>query len=266
MDVDLRPKMLHAQRGTFDVPTRPALTPRRIPANVAIGGLPLFPKHEIADAFLFVFVLVHASAGNQVREVEMAEAAILRERSDAKINRAVIGNVSRFLVDELLDQSDHRRDVIGRVGCALGNLDVQCLRILEKCLPINAGEFLQRQFRFARTADRFVIDVGELHDVIDLVSEMFQRAAQEIDRDVGAKISNVTVIVDRRAADVEADALAGRIERLELRHRTGHRIIELKRRAGHGTTPATSRRPRPWPLFPRRGRQSRVSRSWSPLN
>jgi hypothetical protein len=42
--------------------------------------------------------------------------------------------------------------------------------------------------------------------VIDLVAEMFQRAAQEIDRDNGAEIPDMPKAVNGRPADVEADA------------------------------------------------------------
>ena len=100
-------------------------------------------------------------------------------------------------------------NVIGRVRRPLGDFDVERLRVLEECLAEDRGEFLQRQILLARAADRLVVDVGELHDVIDLIAEMFQRAAQQIDRDVGAEIADVPVIVDGRPADVERDALAG---------------------------------------------------------
>ena len=96
VDVDLRPEMLHAQRGTFDVPAGPALAPGRIPADVAVGLDPFFPEDEIADAFLLVLVLVDPRAGDQAGQVEMAEAAVLRKRRDAEIDRAVVGDVGRL--------------------------------------------------------------------------------------------------------------------------------------------------------------------------
>ena len=112
-----------------------------------------------------------------------------------------------------------------------GNLDVQRLRVLEKGLAINRGEFLQRQVFLARAADGLVVHVGELHDVIDLITEMPQRAPEQIDRDIGAEIADVAVIIDGRPADIEADAFAGGIERLHRLDRAGQRVVELEIRA-----------------------------------
>src|SRR5262249_32302078 len=81
-----------------------------------------------------------------------------------------------------------------------------------------------------------VVHVGELHDMVDLVAEMFQRAPQQVDRNVSAKISDVAVVIDRRAADVEADTLALEIERLERLNRARERVVELEMRARHGST------------------------------
>jgi hypothetical protein len=125
------------------------------------------------------------------------------------------------------------------LGVRGGDFDVQGFGVVEEGLAINRGEFLQRQVFFARAADGLVVDVGELHDVVDVEAEMAQGAAEEIDRDVGAEIADVAVIIDGRAADVEADRLPAGSSGT-----TGPtaRVIELKSwKAGRGMVGSTCR-------------------------
>ncbi len=78
-----------------------------------------------------------------------------------------------------------------------------------------------------RVADNFVVDVGDVHDVAHRVSALPEEPAQKVDRDEGAEVANVSVVVDGRAAGVHADfAVAQRAEFLDLRR---HGIKKTKR-------------------------------------
>ena len=61
MDVDLIAKQRRRHRAAFDVPTRPAAAPRAFPRHIAVFFVPGFPKREVADVFLVVFVVLYAT-------------------------------------------------------------------------------------------------------------------------------------------------------------------------------------------------------------
>ena len=48
-------------------------------------------------------------------------------------------------------------------------------------------------------------DIGDIHDVLYLVAVIEQSAFEDIFKNVGAEITDVSVIVDGGAAGVEAD-------------------------------------------------------------
>src|ERR1700740_1376461 len=56
MDIDLRTEDTSRHGAALDVPPWTAATPGTIPTNRAIGCVPCFPKREVTQAFLFVFV------------------------------------------------------------------------------------------------------------------------------------------------------------------------------------------------------------------
>ena len=64
-----------------------------------------------------------------------------------------------------------------------------------------------------RLADDLVVDVGDVADEAEVVAARAQVADDDVQRDLLARVADVTEVVDRRAAGVEAD-LAGH-ERLE---------------------------------------------------
>src|SRR5262249_41247453 len=73
--------------------------------------------------------------------------------------------------------------------------------------------------------------VGDVHDVLDPVPGERERAAQDVDEEIRAKIADVRVVVHRRPAAVEVDLVA--VERRELPRAPGLRVVEPNRR-GHG--------------------------------
>ena len=75
-------------------------------------------------------------------------------------------------------------------------------------------------------ADDLVVDVGDIHDVLQLVSALQQEAAQHIDRDEGAEVADMAVVVNREPAGIHADEVVLRGEFLDF---AGERVIELKR-------------------------------------
>src|SRR5205085_5233825 len=54
-------------------------------------------------------------------------------------------------------------------------------------------------------ADDLVIHISNVHDVLDLVSALAQKAAQDVNGHEAAKIADVAVIIDSKAAGIHAD-------------------------------------------------------------
>src|SRR5215470_1598904 len=61
MNVDLIAQERRCHRAAFNMPTRSARSPWRIPFHIAVFFIPSLPKGEIADVFFVVFVMFHAS-------------------------------------------------------------------------------------------------------------------------------------------------------------------------------------------------------------
>ncbi len=75
-------------------------------------------------------------------------------------------------------------------------------------------------------ADDLVFDVGNVHDVLELVAALLQEAAQHVHGDEGAEVADVSVVVNRGPASVHADQVV--FERVELLDFAGKGIKEMK--------------------------------------
>jgi hypothetical protein len=102
------------------------------------------------------------------------------------------------------------------------------------------GHRANREPAFVGSLDDLVVDVRQVHDLMDLPTPQPQGAPEEIDEQEGAKIPEVRRVVDGRSATIDACSLAVRRgERLDL---TRHRIVESE--LGHrGRPPNTFRAP-----------------------
>ena len=58
--------------------------------------------------------------------------------------------------------------------------------------------------------DRFIVDVGDVHRLVDMKSKEFERAAKKILEYIGPKIPDMGKIIDRRPAGVHPDFPIGR--------------------------------------------------------
>src|SRR5437588_2518772 len=90
-------------------------------------------------------------------------------------------------------------------GIIVGPLDPQRFRVFEEGVLELLGKFLEGGASFARAADRFVVNIGDVHDAMNSESARFEMALEQILENVGAKISDVGVAVNRRPACVDVD-------------------------------------------------------------
>ena len=102
-------------RRALEVPAGPAFTPRGLPEILAILLPPRLPQDEVGNTIFLVLVRI-GTGGLRFPEVELAlveagEPAVIRERGDAEIDRAVVGCVGVAFFDEFRDHRDLLRDV-----------------------------------------------------------------------------------------------------------------------------------------------------------
>src|SRR6266478_7163222 len=89
------------------------------------------------------------------------------------------------------------------------------------------SEFRERNLRFARTANRFVVHVRDVHDAVDFVTAQLEMTLQQIFENIGAKISNMRAAVNGRPTSVDVDLVRQPDGLVPWRARSGVAGLEL---------------------------------------
>ena len=139
--------------------------------------------------------------------------------------------ISEAARNERRDHRDHPIDValVGRGGKFIRAFDPQCFDILEERLLELLSEFPERNFRFARAANRLVIHVGDIHDAMHLVTAQFEMPLKQILEDIRTKVADMRAAVNSRPARVDVDLAACGIARLEVFEFAGVRVKKTQR-------------------------------------
>ncbi len=140
---------------------------------------------------------IDARAVFNASEIFFGEAAVVGVAGDAEVPGAIFGLVGEIaFLGELLDESDHLGDVIGGAGAGMlkGALDAEGVEIFEegRCTWRCS---LQWTTRFGGVADDLVVDVGDVHDVVDAETGEQEGAAEDVDVEEGAEVADVAVEV-----------------------------------------------------------------------
>ena len=206
-------QVLDGHHGALDVPAGAAGADGGLPERLAFLGR--LPQREIAGVGLFVFVHVHARAGQVAAEIVVRELAVSGKGGNPEVDRTVAG-VGVVPGAQALDGRHHVVDVLGGGDQALGALQPQRGAVLQERLGIDAGVFRQRLVLGHGIADDLVVHVGDVHDVVEAESAGAQPFAQDVEEGEGAEVADMGVIVDRGAAGIHADGVVAR--RRELLH------------------------------------------------
>jgi hypothetical protein len=190
----------------LDMPAGATGTDGRLPEIFV--GLGSFPEGEVAGAVFVVFVEVYAGAVFHAGEVAFGELAVAGESGDAEVPGAIFGAIGEAFVGEGLDHGDHLGNVFGGTDHVLGALDGEEVHVLKKCLGEFRSVFGDGEAGGSRVADDLVVDVGDVHDVIEGEAFHEERATENVHVNEGAEVANVAVVIHGRAAGVDADALA----------------------------------------------------------
>ena len=126
----------------------------------------------------------------------------------------MVGDVLRL---EGLDHRDHPGDVFGGGGGGIvaGRFDPKRGQILKECGFEAGGELLEGHASFPAARDSLVVHVREVHHPLYVESARLEVALQEVFKNVGPKVADVSVVINRRPAGVHFHQASRWVEREE---------------------------------------------------
>ena len=165
VDIDGRSvEQTQRHRRAFDVPAGAARTDAVVPGGLVRPGR--LPQDEVARRVLGVLVAVDAGAILHAGVIEPRELAVVGQRGDPEVHRAVaaVGVTARF---ERLDGRHHRPQVllVGRARRLLRRLDAEGLSVFPKRRDVAVGVLAQRYVGLAGAGNRLVVHVREVDDL-----------------------------------------------------------------------------------------------------
>jgi hypothetical protein len=95
--------------------------------------------------------------------------------------------------------------MIGRPGIMIRRIDPKRPKTVEKSLDVRFGKIPERLPPGSGAPDRFIVHVGQVHDLKNAESGETEESLQEILENIGPEISDVGNVINRRTAGVEPD-------------------------------------------------------------
>ena len=105
-------------------------------------------------------------------------------------------------------------------------LDIQRRRVFQKRLLIFRRVLLHRHAIPGRVADDLVIDIRNIHHVADVIPTLPQEPIEQVHRNERAKISDVSVVVNRRPTGIHPDLVA--LQRLKFSDFCGECVVKTQ--------------------------------------
>jgi hypothetical protein len=147
---------------------------------------------------------LHALACAQLVERFARKLAVARETTHRVVHVAACRLIGEFLELELADERSHLPYVLGGARFVVGLLHAEGGAVLVHRADEARRERLDRFFVFLGATDDLVVDIGDVSYVVDAVAARPQPAADHVENDEHARVSEVAIVVDRHAADVHA--------------------------------------------------------------
>src|SRR5258708_24856192 len=119
--------------------------------------------------------------------------------------------------------------MLGRADRLFRAFEVEGLHVLEERFFILSGVFADGFLLLRGVADDFVVHVRDIHHVVEPEATLAQKPAKNVHSDKRSEVSNMSVVIDSRAAGVHANGIvrSGR----KLLNLAGKRVVEMKRQA-----------------------------------
>ena len=141
------------------------------------------------------------------------------------VHVAVVGGIGKALCLKLLDDVDDLRDVLGGLRVDGRALDAQRIGVLIVLGDEALAQFLDGDAFLVGAADHLIVDIGEVLNELDLIALVLKVAAKRVEHDERARIADVEIVVDGRAAGI--DAHLARLNRDEFFLAAGLCVINL---------------------------------------
>src|SRR5689334_8886779 len=109
---------------------------------------------------------------------------------------------------EPLDGFDHVLDVFGGRNDALGSLQPQDGAVFQKCGCVDGSVLFQAFVLSYRVANDLVIDIRDIHHMIEDKSVGAQALPEDVDESKCPKITNMREVIYSRPAGVHANGFA----------------------------------------------------------
>ncbi len=240
--VELFAEVFFAHRRAFEVPSGKSFAPRRGPVHDVFGRC-LFPEGEIGGVALLALSVEFAGGGEQLIDVASGKpsvAVLAVEAWYVEIDGA-FAFVGIAAVENFFDVFDLFDYVARGVRLYRWRQYVQGIHGLVVAVEVELHHFHRFElfeacffchFIFAVVGIVFKMAyVGYVAYIAHFVPEMPEITEEDVECYGRARVSEVSVAVDRRAAYIHSDAL--RMERSEYFFLTRQRVVDSEQRISH---------------------------------
>src|ERR1700758_924391 len=145
---------------------------------------------------------------------------VVSEPVDAKIDGSIFRLISDLLFYQEIDDRDHFGDVfrVGGGGIDVGVFNPQGAHVLKEGGCKFFGELRQRNIGGAAVADRFIVNIGDIHHAVNDVASRFEMPLQQVFEEISAEVADMGKRINCRPAGIYLYHFSSRIERLERLH------------------------------------------------
>ena len=194
-----------AHGAALNVPARAAHAVGAFPCGLT--GLCCLPDGKVGGVLLQV--VLHAAAqlavaALQIVQIQVAQLAVAGVALHPEVHIAVFGNVGVAGVDQILDDIENLGDVLGSAGLHSGLFAVQPGGILQVLGLKALCHLLHGSALLLALLDELIVDIGDVGNIDYLVAAVLEVAAQGGEHDQRAGVADVDIVINGRAADVDA--------------------------------------------------------------
>ena len=227
VNVDRIAEDLLRHRGTFDVPARPARSPRAVPRRLA--GLGALPQGEVGGMMLAA-VSLRARPGQHLGQAAAAQLAVVLVLRAVEVD-VTVERIGVALPDQRADDLLHLLDVLRRIGSVIDpidtDLDAHRLEVVEVVLSHLLRQGFDGRLLFVRAVDQLVVDIRDVDDPCHLVTAVSQIPLDRVEDDRPDHVPDVSRLVDRRPAQIHLHL--PRFDRLKIFLGPCERVVNAKR-------------------------------------
>jgi hypothetical protein len=227
VDVEALPEIPFGHRRALDVPAWPAGTPRALPSR--FPGFRRFPHCEI-ECIPLPSTSLDSVALPQIIEIVTRKLPIRRKRPDGEVDIAV-GLVCVATCDEGLNIGDHLWDVLGRFRLSGRSQVAELVVGLSEGTEREDRDLLGRHVKFSRPDDDLVVDIRDIANELNIVSEPSEVPPKNIERHRAASMPEMRFGLHRGTTHVDRHNPV--FPRNERHHSALKGVVDLHRM--HGT-------------------------------